>query len=92
MDPAPNLGGRPPEKCDKAITFLLEKLAKGDCKAVDLINEWTASGESKGTLFNAQSVMETDGRLVVDDSKRPHIWHLINPKSETVNNPVPDRS
>ncbi len=30
------------------------------------------------------------GRLVVDDSTKPQIWHLIKPGSETVNNRVSD--
>ena len=89
-EPARNPGGRPPEKCDKAIAFLTEKLTKGDCKACDLINEWIAGGGAKGTIFNAKRAMEEDGRLVVDDSKKPQIWHLVNPRSETVKNPDPD--
>ncbi len=92
LEPSRNSGGRPPEKLDKAIEFLTEKLAKGDCKARDLVNEWVAKKEAKGTIFNAKNAMKEDGRLVVDDSKNPQIWHLIQPKSETVNNPVPDRS
>ena len=89
-EPARNTGGRPPEKCDKAIVFLTEKLTQSDCKACDLINEWVAKGEAKGTIFNAKRAMEEDGRLVVDDSKKPQIWHLIKPRSETAKNPDPD--
>jgi hypothetical protein len=90
--PARNPGGRPPEKCDKAIEFLTEKLSQGDQRAKDLINEWVAKGESKGTVFNAKDVMVEDGRLVVDDSKKPQIWHLVKPAPETVKNPEPDCS
>ncbi len=86
-EPARNPGGRPPEKLDKAIEFLIERLTQRDCKAIDLINEWVAKGESKGTIFNAKRAMEEDGRLVVDDSKKPQIWHLIKTGSESVKNP-----
>jgi hypothetical protein len=89
-EPARNLGGRPPEKCDKASAFLTEKLTQRDCKACDLIDEWFAKGGAKGTVFNAKRALEADGRLVVDDSKKPQIWHLIKPGSGTVNNPDPD--
>ena len=90
--PEPRKGGRPPEKTDKAITFLTQKLSTGDEKGCDLINEWIAGGGAKGTIFNAKHAMEEDGLLVVDDSNKPQIWHLIKPGSETVNNPVSDCS
>ncbi len=83
-EPARNPGGRPPEKCDKAIAFLTGKLTQSDCKACDLVSEWLALGESKSPFFAAKKLMEEDGRLVVDDSKKPQVWHLIKPKSETV--------
>jgi hypothetical protein len=70
-------GGRPPEKIDKAIAFLVEKLTDGDEKACDLIREWESQGESKSTLFRAKDQMVDDGKLVVDDSKKPQIWHLV---------------
>ncbi len=69
-----NPGGRPPEKCDRASAFLTEKLTQRDCKACDLINEWVAKGGAKGTVFNAKRALEADGRLVVEDSKKPQIW------------------
>ncbi|MFI5459775.1 MAG: AAA family ATPase [Isosphaerales bacterium] len=77
-----NLGGRPPEKLDKALAFLEEKLANGDRKAVELINEWEALGEAKGTIFNARKSMQAEGRLVVDDFKKPQIWHLVRTPSQ----------
>lgn len=83
-------GGRPPEKLDKAIRFLVERLSTGDRKMCELVNEWERSGESSGTLFNAGKAMEADGRLVADVSVRPKIWHLVPAGSETVNNPDPD--
>jgi hypothetical protein len=73
----PNPGGRPPKKLPKAIGFLNQKLAKEDRKGCELVDEWEALGESKGTLFNAKKAMEKDGLLVVDDSVTPQIWHLI---------------
>jgi len=79
-EPARNPGGRPPVKCDKAIAFLTEKLTGGDRKACDLVNEWLALGESKSPFFDAKKAMEEDGRLVVDDSKKPQIWHLTKTK------------
>ncbi len=69
-------GGRPPEKLDRAIAFLEAKLAAGDRKGCELISEWEASGESKGTLFNARTKLADKGRLVIDDSRKPQIWHL----------------
>ncbi|MFO0957429.1 MAG: AAA family ATPase [Isosphaeraceae bacterium] len=83
-------GGRPPQKLEKAIAFLVEKLSAGDRKGVELIDGWVAMNEAKGTLFNAKKVMEEDGRLVVDDLAKPKVWHLVKEASETVNNPVSD--
>jgi len=82
--PAPrdqNRGGRPPVKLDKAISFLEEKLAEGDCKAIDLINEWLALGEFKGTIFDAKKRLEAEGRLVVDAFKKPQWWHMVKRES-----------
>ena len=77
-----NRGGRPPEKLDKAIAFLETELSKGDRKGCELIGEWEALRESKGTLFNAKRKLESDGRIVVDDSKKPQIWHLVKVSSQ----------
>jgi hypothetical protein len=73
-----NKGGRPPQKRDKGIEFLTRKLTQADCRAIDLVSEWTAIPEAKGTLFNARDAMVADGRLVVDDSRKPQVWHLVN--------------
>ena len=51
--PEPAKPGRPPEKLDKAIAFLTEKLTEGDRKQCELIDEWEATGGAKGTVFNA---------------------------------------
>jgi hypothetical protein len=68
--------GRPPEKIDKAIEFLVAELSDGDRKAVDLVSAWQAEGEAKASLFRARNALVESGRLVVDDSSRPQIWHL----------------
>jgi hypothetical protein len=73
----PPKGGRPPVKLDKAIAFLEAELGSGDQKGCELISKWTGLGESKPTIFNAKDSMVADGRLVVDDSKKPQIWHLV---------------
>jgi hypothetical protein len=90
--PNPSKGGRPPEKLDKAIDFLTERLTQGDRKGCELIAEWESLDESKGTIFNAKRKLEADGLLVVDDSRKPQIWHLVKQGSGTVNNPVLDHS
>jgi hypothetical protein len=71
-------GGRPAEKLDKAIAFLEQELGATDWKGCELISKWEAMKENKGTLFNAKRKMEDEGRIVVDDSKKPQIWHLVN--------------
>jgi hypothetical protein len=75
--PAVSRPGRTPVKIDKAVEFLTSKLSQGDAKQCDLINEWLGLGESKDPFFRAVEAMEADERLVVDDSKKPKICHLI---------------
>jgi hypothetical protein len=75
--PEPSKGGRPPEKLEKAIGFLTEKLGAGDRRWCDLITEWEASREAKGTLFNAVRAMRDDGRLVIDETVKPKICRLV---------------
>lgn len=70
--------GRPPEKTDKAIAFLTEKLTERDRKQCDLVNEWEATGGAKGTVFNAFRTMEAGGRLVIDNTVKPKVCHLVN--------------
>ena len=70
-------GGRPPEKIGKAMAFLTEALSGGDRRLIDLINEWEKAGENKGTFFNASKAMEADGRLVIDDTVKPKVCHLV---------------
>jgi hypothetical protein len=75
--PEPDKGGRPPEKLDKAIAFLTAKLTEGDRKQCELVSEWEATGGAKGTVFNAFPVMLADGRLVIDDTVKPKVCHLV---------------
>ena len=79
---APGKAGRPPEKLDEAIEYLESKLSNGDRKGCELIKEWEAEGEAKGTIFNARDAMRDAGRLVVDDSKKPQIWRLVQAPSQ----------
>jgi len=84
QEPVTNSGGRPAVKLDKAIAFLQGELANGDQKGCDLIEKWLTLGESKSPIFDAKKRMEAEGRLFVDDSKKPQIWHLVKQQSETV--------
>jgi hypothetical protein len=79
LDPA--RGGRPPAAREKAIAFLSEKLADGDRKGCELISQWEADGGSKPAILAAKDAMQTDGRLVVDDTVKPQIWHLVQTAS-----------
>src|SRR5262249_9682183 len=72
----PSKGGRPPVKLDKAIGFIETELAAEDRPGCEVIEKWLSLGESKGTIFNARDSMQADGRLAVDDSRKPQIWHL----------------
>ena len=81
--PEPPKPGRRPKKTPQAIGFLRRKLAVGERKQCDLIQEWEATGESKSTLFNAISKMQADGGLVIDDSKGPKVCRLArDPEQE----------
>jgi len=73
--------GRPGDKIAKAAEFLLEALADGDRKGCDLVSDWEALGGSKGTLFNARESLSRAGRLAVDDTRKPQIWHLVRMKA-----------
>jgi len=77
----PSKGGRPPVKLDKAIAFLETELAKGDRKGCELIDECVHTGEFKSRIFDAKKRMQAVGRLVVDDSVKPQIWHLAAPSA-----------
>lgn len=75
--PAPLSVGRPSKERDEAIKFLTDKLSEKDRKQCELIKEWEDSGKQKGTLFNAIKDMQDDERLVIDDSTKPKVCHLI---------------
>jgi hypothetical protein len=82
--------GRPPEKTKKAISFLEEKLAQGDRKCCELVDEWLAMGESKSPFFSAKDRLIEAGRLVVDDSRKPQILHWVQASSQVGNSPEMD--
>ena len=80
--PEASKGGRPPEKLEKAAAFMAGRLADGDRRWAELIEEWMRSGEAKGTIFNAAKAMQEDGRLVIDDTVKPKVCHLVkNPEN-----------
>jgi hypothetical protein len=70
--------GRPPVKTDKAIEFVVGKLSQGDERQCDLINEWQKNGGSKDPIFRAFKLMEADGRMVIDTSRKPKVCHLVS--------------
>ncbi len=76
-DAIPSRGGRPPEKLKQAKEFLIERLSSGDMKQVDLINEWIDRNESKGTIFNAMRDLHDEGTIIVDDTRKPRVCHLV---------------
>ncbi len=78
-EPARNPGGRAPEKLDKAIAFLNKELDQSDRLTSELVSEWEALGEAKATFFNARKKMVEDGLVVVDDSGKRQICHLVKP-------------
>ena len=73
----PGKSGRPPTKIAEAIEFLQNKLAHEDRKGCELIDEWEGRGQAKGTIINAKKALLDQGRLVVDDSQKPQMWHLV---------------
>ena len=73
----PSKGGRPPSKLDKAIAFIEGELQAGDRKGAAIIDKWLAMGEFKSSIFDAKRQMEKEGRLAVDASKKPQVWHLV---------------
>jgi hypothetical protein len=81
-DTAPSRGGRPPEKSNKAVEFLKDELSERDRKQCELVDEWVALGEAKGTLFNTIKAMQSDGSLVLDDAVKPKVCHLVKNSAE----------
>ncbi len=78
-EPARNPGGRTPEKLDKAIAFLNKELDQSDRLTSELVSEWEALGEAKATFFNARKKMVEDGLVVIDDSGKRQVCHLVKP-------------
>jgi hypothetical protein len=75
--PTPSTPGRPSVKCEAAIAFLTEQLSDGDRKQCELVELWLEKGEAKGTIFNAIEAMQADGRMVIDDTAKPKLCHLV---------------
>jgi len=78
-EPVRKPGGRPPEKLDVAIAFINEKLSVSDMATSELVKEWEAKGKAKGTFFNARKRTIDDGLVVLDDSGKRQMCHLIKP-------------
>lgn len=68
--------GRAPVARDKAVAFMVDKLAGGDRKLVDLIADWESLGNNKTAAFDAKKLLEADGRITVDTSRKPQVVHL----------------
>ena len=43
-------------------------------------------GGNKSTLFNAKDDLVEEGLLVVDDTRKPQVWHLVDDKGEEAGN------
>jgi len=72
----PAKGGRPPAERDKAASFIRDALAKqNDRKLAAVLSEWTKTGGSVGTFWNARDAMVDAGELTCDG--KPKILHLI---------------
>jgi putative DNA primase/helicase len=68
----------------EAREFLLAELTRNnDQKAVDLVNRWVEGGGNKATLFNAKTDLADEDRLVVEDSRKPQLWHLVAETGDT---------
>jgi len=78
-EPARNSGGRPSEARDAAIAFINEKLSVSDMETRELVKEWKAKGEAEVTFFSARKKMIEDGLVVIDDSGKRQMCHLIKP-------------
>jgi len=61
----------------EAKEFIVAELTKAnDQKAVTIIDAWVEAGRSKSTIFKAVEDLTNEGRLVVDKSRKPQLWHL----------------
>jgi hypothetical protein len=88
--PEPNLGGRPPEKREKAREFIAGALEEvNDQIARDLCARWVKAGEKKNAFWKARDAMVEDGELVCDG--KPLIMHLIRDDSEDDDDDAPEQ-
>jgi hypothetical protein len=78
--PAPSdssKGGRPPAEREKAAIFIRDSLSKlNDQKLAAVLAEWTKSGGSEGTFWNARDAMVSAGELTCEG--KPKIIRLIS--------------
>jgi hypothetical protein len=77
--------GRPgpkPETRNRAKASIVTGLANGDRPGVDLLKEWKNGGNSERTFWDARKELIDEGRLTVDDSRKPKMWHLVNDDEE----------
>ena len=69
--------GPKPEARNKAKTFILAELANGDRAGVDLLKKWKVDGNPERTFWDARKELIDEGKLVVDDSRKPKMWHYV---------------
>jgi hypothetical protein len=74
--------GPKPEARLRAKAFIVAELAKGDRPGAELLNQWTADGNSERTFWDARRELIDEGRLLVDASRRPKMWHLVSDDDE----------
>jgi hypothetical protein len=69
--------GPKPEARNKAKSFILAELAEGDRAGVDLFKKWQAEGNPERTFWGARKELIEEGKLVVDGSRKPKMWHHV---------------
>jgi hypothetical protein len=79
--------GPKPEARNKAKAFILAELAKGDRAGVDLLKQWQGDGHPERTFWDARRELIEEGKMVVDDSRKPKMWHLVADDEEGWLNP-----
>jgi len=80
--------GPKPEARNKAKAFILAELARGDRAGVDLLNKWKDNANPERTFWDARKELIVEGKLIVDDSRKPKMWHLITEDEKEWLNPL----
>jgi len=44
---------------------------------VDLLKKWKVDGNPERTFWDARKELIDEGKLVVDDSRKPKMWHYV---------------